>query len=99
MYNVFVRMQNWSVAWLARDLGDVLRLHPLSALRHLVRDFVAFFEGLEPTACYARVVYEEVFATIIRGDEAVALLAIEPLNRSLGHVLKPTFLVGMNPTK
>jgi hypothetical protein len=32
-------------------------------------------------------VHEEVLASIIRGDKTETLLAIEPLDRSLGHVL------------
>jgi hypothetical protein len=45
---------------------------------------LAFFEGLEPAACYPAVVHEEVFASVVGLYEAVALLVVEPLNRSLG---------------
>src|SRR5215212_6615051 len=34
--------------------------------------------------------HEDVFAALIRGDKAVALLAIEPLDRSSGHMPKPS---------
>jgi hypothetical protein len=37
-------------------------------------------------------VHEEVFATLVRGDKAAALLAIEPVDRSLGHVLEAAFI-------
>ena len=74
------------------DGGNVLRLHALLALGRLVGDLGTFFEGLEPAACYPAVVNEEVFATLIWGDKAVALLVVEPLDRSLGHVPKPAFL-------
>jgi hypothetical protein len=37
-------------------------------------------------------VYERVISSIVGGDEAVALLIVEPLGRSLGHVLEPAFL-------
>jgi hypothetical protein len=74
------------------DGGDVLRLHALLALGSLVGDLLAFFEGPEPAACYPAEVHEEVFATLIGGDEAVALLVVEPLDRSLGHIPKPAFL-------
>src|SRR5919112_3243069 len=74
-------------------LGDVLRLHALPALGRLVGDLLTLFEGLVPLAGYACVVHEEVFATIIGGDKAVAPLLAEPLDRSLGHILKPPFLV------
>jgi hypothetical protein len=36
---------------------------------------------------------EEIFAAIIRGDETVALIVVEPLNRSLGHYLSPPFFL------
>jgi hypothetical protein len=67
------------------DLTDVARLHALLTTVRLIGDLVAFFEGLEPTSCYRAVVHEEVIASLIRLDEAVALLAVEPLDRSLGH--------------
>ena len=35
--------------------------------------------------------HEDVFATIIGGDKAVALLLFEPLDRYLGHVPSPPF--------
>src|SRR5918993_4988421 len=84
-----------AAAWGARALdgGDVPRLHPLLALRRLVGDLLAFFKRLESAATYSAVMYEEVFATLIRGDEAVALVLVEPLDRSLRHILKPPFLV------
>jgi hypothetical protein len=43
------------------------------------------------------VVHEEILATVIRGDKAVALLVVEPLNRSLGHILEPTSLLSWAP--
>jgi hypothetical protein len=75
-----------------RALRNVLSLHTLSASDRLVSNLLAFFEGPEATAYYARVVHEEVFASIIRRNEAVAFLAIEPLDRSLGLILKLVFL-------
>jgi hypothetical protein len=38
------------------------------------------------------VVHEDIFATIFWGDEAEALLFVEPLDRSLGHVPKKPHL-------
>src|SRR5215217_8124523 len=73
-------------------LRNVLCLHAPSALDRLVSYLLAFFEGLEATAGYARVVHEEVFTSIIRCNKAIAFVAVEPLNRSLGHVLKLIFL-------
>jgi hypothetical protein len=46
------------------------------------------------------VVHEEVFASIIRSNKAIAFVAVEPLDRSLGHVLKLVFLsLGLFTTK
>ena len=63
------------------DGGDVLRLHALLALGRFVGDLSAFLEGLEPAACYPAVVDEEVFGSVVGGDEAVALLVVELLDR------------------
>jgi hypothetical protein len=48
----------------------------------LVGDLGAFLEGFEPMAVYPGVVDEEIFAAIIRGDETVALIVVEPLIRN-----------------
>src|SRR5215204_2915736 len=83
-----------------RTLRNVLCLHASSALDRLVSYLLAFFEGLEATTSYARVVHEEVFASIIRRNKAIAFLAVEPLDCSLGHVLKLVFLsLGLFTTK
>src|SRR5215218_3179115 len=73
-------------------LRNVLCLHAPSALDRLVSHLLAFFEGLEATAGYARMVHEEVFASIIRRNKAIAFVAVKPLDCSLGHVLKLIFL-------
>src|SRR5829696_7439053 len=72
---------------------NVLRLHALTPLGRLVRHLGALVEGLEALTRDARVVHEEVLTTVVRGDEAVALLVTEPLYRSLGHILEPTFRI------
>src|SRR5215211_5755065 len=81
--------------WL--DGGDVIRLHALLALSSLVRDLGALIEALEAVTRYTAEVNEEVLATLIRGDEAVALIVVEPLYRSLGHGWSPPFSVGAPP--
>src|ERR671913_389585 len=78
--------------WL--DGGDVIRLHALLALSGLVRDLGALLKALEAVTRYTAVVHEEILATLVRRDEAVALLIAEPLYRSLGHVWSPPFSVG-----
>src|SRR5215203_4559182 len=83
-----------------RTLRNVLCLHAPPALDRLISHLLAFFEGLEATTSYARVVHEEVFASIIRRNKAIAFVAIEPLDCSLGHVLKLIFLsLGLFTTK
>src|SRR5215213_7996904 len=83
-----------------RALTNVLCLHAPPALHRLVSYLLAFFEGLKATASYARVVHEEVFTSIIRRNKAIAFVAVEPLDRSLGHVLKLVFLsLGLFTTK
>ena len=78
-------------------LGDVLRLHTLRALGRLVGDLLALFKGPEPGTLYVGVMDENVPAPVVRGDEAVALLLVEPANCSLGHMLEPAFLL-LGPT-
>src|SRR5215218_8388839 len=74
-------------------LRNVLCLHAPSALDRLVSYLLALFEGLEATSAgYACMVHEEVFASIIRCNKAIAFVAVEPFNRSLGHVPKLIFL-------
>src|SRR5687767_15018862 len=66
---------------------SVYRLQSLLSLGCLEGHEGAFFESLEPTTLYPRVVDEKVLATVVWGDKAVALLVAEPLYRSLGHTL------------
>src|SRR5215218_6446975 len=66
---------------------NVCRLQSLLSLGCLEGHEGAFFEGFEPATLYPRVVDEKVLATIVGGDETVALLVTEPLYRSLGHTL------------
>src|SRR5215203_7097891 len=82
----------------ALDRADVLRLHALLALGRLIGDLLALFKGPEAVSYYSAVVHEEVFATLIGGDKAVALVLVEPLDRSFwGHVSSPPFLF-LGPT-
>src|SRR5215218_635129 len=74
------------------DGGDVVRLHTPTPLGCLVGDLGALVEALEAAAGYARMLHEDVLATLVRGDEAVAFMVIEPLYRSLGHVWSPPFV-------
>src|SRR5215217_8775898 len=80
--------------------ANVLGLRPLPALAYLVGDLLALLEGPEPAALYGGVVDEDVLTTVVRGDEAVALLGAEPLYCSLGHQSVPAFpLLGLTNRK
>jgi hypothetical protein len=74
------------------DRADVPRLHALLTAGRLVGDLGTLIERFEAVATYTAVMYEEVVASVVGLDEAVALLVVEPLDRSAGHVLEPTFL-------
>ena len=56
------------------DGGDVIRLHAPTPLGRLVGDLGTLVEALEAAAGYARMLHEDVLATLLRSDEAVALL-------------------------
>jgi len=73
-------------------VGNVLRLHTLPALGHLVTDPLALFEGPDSGTLYVGVVDENVPAPVVRGDKGVALLLVELPENSLGHMPEPTFL-------
>jgi len=80
--------------WLGLPLlgeGDVLRCIAHIAPGSLVGDLGTFFEGPEPAASYPAAVHEEVIAPVGGLDKAVALVLVEPLDRSLGHKLEPSF--------
>src|SRR5215213_5198013 len=69
-------------------------------LGRLKGDLGTLLERLEAVAGYARVVHEEVLATLVRSDEAVAFIIAEPLYRSLGHIWSPPFvLLGLHCNK
>src|SRR3954451_9870368 len=70
---------------------------PCSNLRHVhglgalvpgllvVRHLAVLLERLETASVDARVVNEKVAVTLVWGDESVALLVVEPLDRTSGH--------------
>src|ERR671911_3243579 len=78
------------------DGADVVRLHTPTPLGRLVGDLGTLLEALE-AAGYVRMVHEEVLATLVWGDEAVAFIVVEPLYRSLGHTWSPPFFSGAPP--
>src|SRR5215208_2595458 len=53
----------------------------------------ALSQRLEPFAADAAVVDEEVFSALVRGDEAEALVVVEPLDGSGWHALPPSHVL------
>src|SRR5262245_53474357 len=75
------------------ELVHVCCLKPLGPLRHLELHALALFECPEPRAADRAVVHEDVL-TLIGRDEAVPLLAVEPLDLALCHgVLLPSVAI------
>src|SRR6266852_2606980 len=66
--------------------NDVDCLGTLLAFTRLVLDLRALGQRLEAVAGDVRVVYEEILAAVLRGDEAVSLGVVEPLDGSGFHV-------------
>ena len=71
-------------------------------LNRLVSDPLLFLEAARSGVPYPRVTHEEVFdedvfAPAERGDEAVALLLVEPLYLPLRYVLSPPFFAEALP--
>src|SRR5690606_41290948 len=66
------------------DADDVLSLRALRLLDDVELDPVALGEGPEAGALDRRVVDEAVLRSVLRGDEAEALLVVEPLHGSGG---------------
>src|SRR4051812_32959244 len=65
--------------------GDLVGLGALGALDDLEVDPLALFQALVPVHLDGRVVDEDVL-TAVDGDEAEALLGVEPLHGALCHV-------------
>src|ERR671935_3114760 len=74
-------------------LADVLGLQPLRTLHHFEFHLLAFRQRTEPLRLDGRVVAEDVLASAILGDEAIALRVVEPLHGTSRHS-KQSFLFG-----
>jgi hypothetical protein len=68
-------------------------------LGSLVRDLGALIEALKAVAGYTRVVHEEIITALVGGDEAVALLVVEPLYRSWAISGARLSLLGLHRNK
>src|SRR5689334_170008 len=69
----------------ASERADVLRLRALRTLGYVELDLLVLVEGLVALRLDGRVVNEDVVAAVLLGDEAEALLSVEPLNGALSH--------------
>src|SRR5262249_37738946 len=69
--------------------GDVCRLEAFGPLCHLELHALTLLERPEPGAPDRAVVDEDVL-TLVGGDEAVSLLAVEPLDLALCHGTSPS---------
>src|SRR3954452_23315481 len=71
------------------ERGHVDGLGPLVAGLGVIGDLRALGQRLEAAGVDAGVVDEEVLATVVRRDEAEALVVVEPLDGSGCHVIPP----------
>src|SRR2546429_7150970 len=79
------------------DGCDSYRLGPFSSLRNLELNTLVFLERTVAAALDLGVVDEEVLRAVVRGDEAEALVTVEPFHSSLCHLL--TSLIQCGYTK
>src|SRR4051794_23453371 len=68
---------------------DVLRLRALLALGDVELHPLVLVQAAVAVCLDRRVVDEDVSAATVRGDEAEALFAVEPLHAALRHSLSP----------
>ena len=71
------------------DRADVSRLLAFRASRYIKLHLLVFSQGLETISLNCGEVCEQVFATIIRSDEAEAFGVIEPLDGTSCHIKFP----------
>src|ERR1700733_1395146 len=69
------------------DRADLLSLRTLRALACGELDSLVLLQAAETVGLDGGVVYEDVGGAVIRGDETIALVSVEPLHGALSHVL------------
>ena len=67
-------------------LGDLRGFRAFIAVNHFELHILAFSKGLETFAEDVFVMHEEVFAPVIRSNEPVTFLVVEPLYFTFCHV-------------
>src|SRR6478735_5265030 len=78
--------QIWNRSSVSRsERTDVLRLRALRALGDVELDLLVLVQRLVAVGLDGRVVHEDVVAAVLLGDEAEALLSVEPLDGALSH--------------
>src|ERR687895_2212211 len=71
------------------DRADRVGLRTLRALARFEGDALVLLEGAEAVRLDGRVVDEDVRTVVVGGDEAEALLGVEPLDGALRHTCSP----------
>src|SRR5262245_25504108 len=79
------------------DHADVLRLRALGALLDVELDLLVLVKRAEPARLNGREMHEYVVSSALLGDEAEALVAVEPLDCALGHAASPQTLCAAPP--
>src|SRR6478736_8148933 len=78
--------QIWNRSSVSRsERTDVLRLRALRPLGDVELDLLVLVQRLVALRLDGRVVNEDVVAAVLLGDEAEALLSVEPLHGALSH--------------
>src|SRR5581483_8938725 len=76
------------------DRGHSDSLGALRPLLDVELDALIFFERPEAARLDLRVVDEDIFRTLVRGDKAKAFVAVEPFHSSLCHLLTSLIQTG-----
>jgi len=77
--------------------ADLRGLRTLGALGHAVLDLLVFFEAAVSIRLDCGEVDENVRATVIGGDETIALVRVEPLYGPLSHFCYVSFEMSLDP--
>src|ERR1700733_6214700 len=90
-------MRGPAAGWSSSDGAHLRGLRTLWPLGHAVLDLLVFFEAAVPVRLDRGEVHEDVTATVVGGDEAVALVRVEPLYGPLSHFCCVSFWKILRP--